>query len=117
MCVTGLLLVFLANAPADSAGHGAPLMNLEALSRYDSRELGGNDDGLITEADAIWIRLRIWVDLDADGVSTSGEMRTLTSCGIRALEAGSRHGGRAAWVDVLEETAAGRRPRAGPLNP
>jgi hypothetical protein len=116
MCVTDLLLVFLANAPVDSAGHGAQLMGIEALSRYDSRELGGNDDGLITEADAVWTRLRIWVDLDADGVSTSAEMLDLTRCGIRALEAGSRRAGRAARVDVLRETAAGRRPRASPLS-
>jgi len=56
------------------------------LAQYDSRELGGNDDGLINDADAIWPQLRIWVDLDADGVATYGEMRTLRSYGITALE-------------------------------
>ena len=56
------------------------------LAQYDSRQLGGNDDGLITAADAIWPQLRIWVDLDADGVSAPGEMRTLRSFGLTALQ-------------------------------
>jgi len=56
------------------------------LAQYDSRQLGGNDDGLITEADAIWPQLRIWVDDNADGVSVPGEMRTLRSFGLTALQ-------------------------------
>ena len=56
------------------------------LAQYDARQLGGNDDGLITEADSIWPQLRIWVDLDADGISTYEEMHSLRSYGITALE-------------------------------
>jgi hypothetical protein len=56
------------------------------LAQHDSRQLGGNDDGLITDADAIWPQLRIWVDLDADGVSAPGEMRSLRSFGLTALQ-------------------------------
>ena len=56
------------------------------LAQYDSRQLGGNDDGLITDADAIWPQLRIWVDHNADGVSVPGEMRTLRSFGLTALQ-------------------------------
>ena len=56
------------------------------LAQYDARQLGGNDDGLITAADAIWPQLRIWVDLNADGISTYDEMHTLKSYGITALE-------------------------------
>jgi hypothetical protein len=79
---------------AELFGVGTPLV-LEArnapngfvgLAQYDARQLGGNEDGLITEADAIWPQLRIWLDLNADGVSTYNEMRTLRSYGITALE-------------------------------
>lgn len=56
------------------------------LAQYDLRELGGNDDGWITEADAVWPQLRIWLDSNADGVSTLDEMRSLRSYGITALE-------------------------------
>jgi hypothetical protein len=56
------------------------------LAQYDARQLGGNDDGLISDADAIWPQLRVWIDANADGVSTGNEMRTLRSVGITALE-------------------------------
>jgi trimeric autotransporter adhesin len=56
------------------------------LAQYDSRQLGGNDDGRITEADAIWPQLRVWIDADADGISTSNEMRTLHGVGLTALD-------------------------------
>jgi hypothetical protein len=79
---------------AELFGVGTPLMlegrnapnGFVGLAQYDSRQLGGNDDGLITEADAIWPQLRVWLDANADGVSTSDEMRTLKSTGLTALE-------------------------------
>ena len=79
---------------AELFGVGTPLIldgrnarnGFVGLAQYDSRQLGGNDDGLITEADAVWPQLSIWVDANADGVSTRDEMRTLRSTGITALE-------------------------------
>lgn len=79
---------------AELFGVGTPLVldgrnapnGFVGLAQYDMRELGGNDDGWITEADAIWPQLRIWLDANADGVSTIDEMRTLKSFGITALE-------------------------------
>ncbi|HEU5138324.1 MAG TPA: hypothetical protein VFU13_24470 [Steroidobacteraceae bacterium] len=56
------------------------------LAQYDSRQLGGNDDGYISEADAIWPQLRLWTDRNADGVSTTDEMRTLGGTGLTALD-------------------------------
>jgi hypothetical protein len=84
----------LVDTGAELFGVGTPLLleggnapnGFVGLAQYDSRSLGGNDDGLITEADAIWPQLRIWVDANADGVSTYDEMRTLRSFGITALE-------------------------------
>lgn len=77
--------LFGIGTPMILEGRNAP-NGFVGLAQYDARELGGNDDGLITEADAIWPQLRIWVDLDADGVATYAEMRTLKSYGITALE-------------------------------
>jgi len=77
--------LFGVGTPLILEGRSAP-NGFVGLAQYDSRQLGGNDDGLITEADAIWPQLRIWVDLDADGVSTVEEMRTLRSLGVTALE-------------------------------
>lgn len=56
------------------------------LAQYDQRQLGGNDDGLITVADAVWPQLRLWLDLNADGVANREEMRTLRSVGITSLD-------------------------------
>src|SRR5262245_60996004 len=66
--------LFGVGTPMVLEGRNAP-NGFVGLAQYDSRELGGNDDGLISDADAIWPQLRIWVDLDADGVSTPQEMR------------------------------------------
>jgi len=77
--------LFGVGTPMILEGRSAP-NGFVGLAQYDARQLGGNDDGLITEADAIWPQLRVWVDLDADGVSTRGELRTLRSYGITALQ-------------------------------
>ncbi len=77
--------LFGVGTPLVLEGRNAP-NGFVGLAQYDARELGGNDDGLITNADAIWPQLRIWVDLDANGVATYSEMRSLKSVGITALE-------------------------------
>jgi hypothetical protein len=56
------------------------------LAQYDSAVLGGNDDGYITSDDAIWSQLRLWRDINADGVSTPEEMFTPESLGITSFE-------------------------------
>ncbi len=77
--------LFGVGTPMILEGRSAP-NGFVGLAQYDARQLGGNDDGLITAADAIWPQLRIWVDLDADGVSTRAELRALQSFGITALQ-------------------------------
>ena len=56
------------------------------LAQYDALRLGGNDDGVITASDAIWPQLRVWLDKNADGISTRDEMSALQSAGITALQ-------------------------------
>lgn len=77
--------LFGVGTPMAFEGRAAP-NGFVGLAQYDSRPLGGNDDGLITAADAIWPQLRVWVDLNADGICTVDEMRTLSSYGLTALE-------------------------------
>jgi hypothetical protein len=77
--------LFGVGTPMLLEGRNAP-NGFVGLAQYDSRQLGGNDDGLITEADAIWHQLRVWLDINADGLSTRDEMRTLGSYGITSLE-------------------------------
>jgi hypothetical protein len=64
--------LFGVGTPLELEGRNAP-NGFVGLAQYDQRQLGGNDDGLISDADAIWPQLRIWVDLDANGVATYAE--------------------------------------------
>ena len=77
--------LFGVGTPLTLEGRNAP-NGFVGLAQYDARQLGGNDDGLITEADAIWPQLRLWLDSNADGRATRDEMRTLRGAGISALE-------------------------------
>jgi hypothetical protein len=49
------------------------------------RELDSNADGVISSDDALFAELRVWVDSNTDGVSTEGELKTLTSLGITRI--------------------------------
>jgi hypothetical protein len=77
--------LFGVGTPLALEGRNAP-NGFVGLAQYDARQLGGNDDGVITEADAIWPQLRLWLDRNADGRATRDEMRTLRGAGITALE-------------------------------
>lgn len=55
------------------------------LAQYDQPLLGGNDDGMISREDAIWPELSLWLDSNADGVSTANEMRSPASLGLKSF--------------------------------
>jgi len=55
------------------------------LAMYDSAELGGNLDGQIDNNDAIWPYLKLWLDTNADGISTKDETIALQDYQINKL--------------------------------
>lgn len=57
----------------------------EALAVYDRETFGGNADGLISRADLVWNRLRIWVDRSHDGISQRPEIRPLDALGVASI--------------------------------
>lgn len=63
------------------AGNG-----FEALSAYDEILNGGNGDGLITSADAVWNRLRLWTDEDHDAASDPRELIPIQSSCVESLD-------------------------------
>jgi hypothetical protein len=56
-----------------------------ALAQYDRPLLGGNDDGVISRADAIWPELSMWLDVNAEGVATRDEMRRPEHFGLTSF--------------------------------
>lgn len=56
-----------------------------ALAVYDELSQGGNSDGLITEEDKVHSKLRLWADVNHNGVSEPAEIATLQDVGIRSI--------------------------------
>jgi len=56
-----------------------------ALQVFDEPSAGGNADMQITEDDAVYGRLRLWIDANHDGVSQPEELTSLAAEGVRAI--------------------------------
>ena len=67
--------------------------DLEGLAHFDT-----NGNGQLDSGDAEWSKFRVWQDLDQDGVSDPGELRTLAEAGITSISLTS---------DGVEQTVAG----------
>ncbi|MFO0454553.1 MAG: calcium-binding protein, partial [Planctomycetota bacterium] len=64
------------------------------------RELDSNADGIIDSKDSAFASLRVWRDLDGDGVTDPGELLSLEQAGVRSLNLAYVNHGNAAAADA-----------------
>jgi len=73
-------------SPQPSPPQGQERNGFLALAEYDKTANGGNNDGKITSLDSVFASLRLWQDVDHNGISEASELKPLNVLGLSSIE-------------------------------
>jgi hypothetical protein len=72
--------------PQPSPREGLPKNGFNALAVFDEIAFGGDGDGWLTSRDRVFRLLRLWQDLNHDGVSQASELCSLEERGLSSID-------------------------------
>lgn len=78
--------LFGSSTPQPYLAPGESKHGFRALAMFDKAENGGNDDGLIDSRDSVFANLKLWQDVNHNGLSEGGELKNLANSEIQMIE-------------------------------
>jgi hypothetical protein len=78
--------LFGSSSPQPYLSPGEEKNGFRALAVFDRPENGGNGDGQIDARDSVFSNLKLWQDINHNGISEGGELRSLASFEIQMIE-------------------------------
>jgi hypothetical protein len=104
--------------PQPSPPSGEERNGFLALAVYDLVGNGGNADGVIGSRDTIFASLRLWQDVNHNGVSEAGELHSLPALGVASVALGYKeskrtdeHGNRFRYRAKLDDAKGAKAGR------